>query len=200
MSRHQSPRRRFRKSEAIINLTTEAPTLAQHLFKAFWSTAYAASNNQTVTVVNAANTNMTIDTSNWNPPSIRNAVLDFGYLTIGSLFDNNLNVCGTGGNTKCKNAVIQIYTTGPAGSGMWNSIDSYGAPITAGLDSSTPSAVSLGSTSPATLETAAIASSTHVFSQSGFSPTPKYDVKVDFSSAGAGSYSTTIVLQYGLTL
>ncbi len=187
------------KSQALINLTTDAPSLAQHLFRAFWSVAYAASGSTTVTVVNAPNTTMTLDTSAWNPPTIKNAVLDFGYLTISSLFDNNLNVCGPSGNSKCKNAVVQIYSTGPAGAGMWNSVDAYGAPITAGLDSSTPSSVNLNVANAATLETTPIAANLHVWSNTGFLPAPRYDVKVDFSNAGAGSYTTTLVIQYGLS-
>ncbi len=188
------------KSRASFTISTDKASFAQKIFNQIFPIAYAASGSQAVTVVNAPNVSMTLDSSQWLLPAITNAVLDFGNLTISALQDNNLSVCGANGKQKCNNAVIRVYTTGQSGAGMWNSAEGYGMPMTAGLVNNASSTVGLEIANAVTVQTQAISNGTHVLRQSDFTTQPKYNVKSDFTNAGAGSYSTTIVIDYGVSL
>ena len=153
-----------------------------------------------ITVVNAPNAQMTIDSSSLVAPTITNDLLEFGSLTVTRLRDNDLKVCGANGKQKCGTAVIRIYTTGSAGAGLYNSADSYGAPITAGLGSAR-APVGLGPTQSAIVHTYTIPSNRNSIRETLFVPQPMtYNVSVDFTDAGAGTYSTTLVVEYGLAL
>jgi hypothetical protein len=156
-----------------------------------------ASGNQSVNTTLAAATTFVLDNSLFTVPSnpVAFAVNDFGFLRLTSLQDNNLNVCGSNGHTHCGTALIRMYTTGTAGAGLWNSIDQFGAPISAGQ--STLATVGLTSAGAATMQQIAVANNKHVVTLADFT-NPKYDVSVDFTSAGAGSYSTTVVVEYAL--
>ena len=149
-----------------------------------------------VNVTLATNTAMVVDTSQFKIPTISNAPLEFGTLEVTSLTDNQLNVCGTGGTTKCTKALLRVYTTGVAGAGLWNTADAYGMPLTATL--TTPKTVGLNVAGAAVMQQISLAASKHVVALADFSTAPKYAFKSDFSNAGAGSYSTTIVLEYAL--
>jgi hypothetical protein len=155
------------------------------------------SGSQPVSVTLASSTSMTIDNSKFTVPAISNAVLSFGSLLVNTLHDNNLNVCGTDGKTKCGTALLRAYTSGVAGAGLWNATDGYGAPITASLTN--PLTVGLGAAGAAIMQTFAIPASKHVIQLKDFTATPSYAISVDFTLAGAGSYSTTLVIEYGLT-
>jgi hypothetical protein len=189
------------KSRATITVNTVNQGLAQKMLNHIFPVAFAASGQQQVTIVNAANVAMTLDASQWFIPTINSAPLDFGNLSINSLQDNNLSVCGSNGKQKCNNAVIRIYTSGQTGAGVWNSVDGYGMPITAALVNTVAvGTVGLNSANSVTLQTQAISSNTHVLRQTDFTVTPKYNVKSDFTNAGAGTYSTTVVIDYGLSI
>lgn len=149
-----------------------------------------------VSVTNAASTTVVYSTANFVIPAISTAVLDCGSLSISQLSDNNLMVCGTNGKTACTSAVIRIYTTGVAGAGVYNAAGGYGAPLSAGLNSPL-STVGLSSGNAAVVQTVSIPSTTHVLTASAFG-TPTYKVQADFSNAGAGTYSTSLVLEYVL--
>src|SRR4051794_40624654 len=56
---------------------------------------------QPIKVTNVPSTVMTLDATNFKAPTITNAPLDFGTLTVASLQDNNLRVCGTTGKDRC---------------------------------------------------------------------------------------------------
>jgi hypothetical protein len=111
--------------------------------------------------------------------------------------DNNLNVCGTNGHTHCGTALIRMYTTGQPGAGLYNTTDQFGAPITAG-PVTTLLPVGLGTSGAAVLQSISIPSHKHVVRLSDFSPAPNYAVQADFTDAGAGTYSTTLVVEYAL--
>lgn len=182
------------KSKALIEITTNSsPSIRQSSLSYFSISALDFS--QTIVVTNGASSILTVDNSLFRIPTISNAFLDFGYLQISSLFDNNLNVCGSNSNQHCGTGIIRMYTTGTAGSGIYNSIDNFGAPIVAGQ--TILSSIGLNSSNAAIMQSISIPSAKHVVTLSDFA-NPKYGIKADFTNAGAGSYSTTLVLEYGL--
>lgn len=152
-----------------------------------------------ISVINAPNSEMTINTSKFTVPTITNAPLSFGELSISGLMDNNLNVCGKDGKTKCTTAVIRIYTVGP-NAGFYNSDIADSRDITANLSTSKPLNVGVGVGGAAVVQTIPIGASKHVFRLSDFVTTPAYKINSDFTEAGAGTYATTLVIEYGLSL
>lgn len=154
------------------------------------------SNPIPVSVINSASTSMTVSTTGFIVPKITNAVLNFGNLQVLQLFDNNLDLCGTAGNQKCTTALIRMYTTGTPLAGLYNSTDNVGMPILAGLTQPL-STVGLAVANANILQTYKIPSTQHVMALSDF-PSPTYLVNSDFTQAGAGTYSTTLVLEYAL--
>ncbi|MEI6791192.1 MAG: hypothetical protein WCK42_08435, partial [Myxococcaceae bacterium] len=158
----------------------------------------ATSSSIPISVTNAASTSAAFSTTNFVVPSITSTVLSFGSISMTQLSDNNLAVCGSNGRTQCTGAQIRMYTTGVAGAGVYNASGGYGAPLSAGQNT-TLTTVGLNSANAASLQTATIASTIHVLGLSAFS-TPSYNVQADFSNAGTGSYSTTLVIEYVLTL
>lgn len=153
-------------------------------------------NNTPVSVVNAASSTMTVDTSKFVAPKITSTSLSFGTLAISALSDNDLMVCGASKNQKCGTAMIRMYTTGVAGAGLWNNVGKYGAPMTSQL--TTPLTVGLNVAGAAVMQSFTIAATKNVVSLADFSPKPTYTIKFDFSNAGAGSYATTVVIEYAL--
>ncbi len=153
-----------------------------------------------VTVINAPEVNMEVDKTKFIVPAIKSEPLSFGQLIVSSLRDNNLKVCGSSGKTKCTKAYIRIYTKGVAGAGMWNATDGYGAPITATLGTNAPQTVGLNQAAAAVVLQVSIAGNKNVFRLSDFGVSPDFKIDSDFSNAGAGTYSTTLVVEYGLSL
>lgn len=153
--------------------------------------AYAASGNKPITVELGAALTFGMSDTRFSVPAVSNSLLDFGYLDLTALDDNSLKVCGLSGNTKCTQAVIRVYTTGKPGAGMWNP-DGYGQPLLAnGLTTG------LNVAGAVTVATYTIPNSKHRLTLSDFSVTA-YNIASDFTDAGAGSYSTTVVLEYAL--
>ena len=161
----------------------------------------ASSGSTGVTVTNSASTNMTLDTSLFAIPVTITpfSMNDFGFLQLSALTDNDLKVCGSNGNTKCTVAGIRMYTTGTVGAGLWNEDGGYGAPITAGQSASALSVVGLDAAGASTMQSFTIANNRNTVKLSDFT-NPKYYFKVDFTDAGAGSYTTTVVVEYFLAL
>ena len=91
----------------------------------------------------------------------------------------------------------RTYTTGVAGAGIWNAADGYGAPLTTGSPAST---IGLGTTGAVNVQSYTIPSNKNVLNLSDFTGSPKYTFAADFTNAGAGTYSTTLVIEYGLSL
>lgn len=151
---------------------------------------------QPVTVINAPASSMALDNSDFAPPAVSNTLLDFGTLRISALQDNDLKVCGPNGNKKCSRALLRVYTTGTGGAGLFNAEDGYGMPITATL--SAPLTIGLDAANAAVMQTIAIPNNKRVLRLSDFTPAPAYRIHSDFTEAGAGSFSTTIVVEYAL--
>lgn len=154
--------------------------------------------NFPVTVINGPNTQMTINTGKVVVPPIKSAPLTFGSLVLSLLEDNNLRNCGTSAKEHCGHAIIRVYTTGTIGDGFYNAIDGYGAPITATPPGSKDLPVGLGAANAAVVQSLVIPKNKNVLRLSDFSPAPEFEIKSDFTNAGAGTYSTTIVVEYGL--
>ncbi len=151
-----------------------------------------------VTIVNPAHVTFTLDGAGILNPPITNALLNFGKLAIGSLSDNNLRQCGTDGRAKCTRAYIQMYTTGVAGAGLWNAVGGYGMPIYTNLTGSPRLTIGLNQANAAVVQQITIPTPRNVLRLSDFTVTPSYEMRADMTEAGAGSYSTTLVVEYGL--
>jgi hypothetical protein len=153
--------------------------------------------DESITTYLSASTAFSLDTSQFDVPLNPTPfeVNDFGFLRVAVLKDNNINVCGDNGHTHCGTALIRAYTLGTDGAGLWNSADHYGAPISAGQTQLLP--VGLSILDSAILQDATISPAGHVVTLANF-PNAKYDVQVDFSNAGTGTYSTTLVIEYVL--
>jgi len=154
-----------------------------------------SSASTTVTYTNAPSTTFTINAASLVPGSFTGTTLSLGSVTVSSLQDNNLKVCNPGGNTKCTQGIIRVYTTGTV-AGFVNTVDLYGAPVYTGTLNPTTQ-VGLNSVGAVQVELTTIASSTHALNLSAF-PSPTYSVNSDFSNAGAGNYSMVYVVEYAL--
>ncbi len=176
------------RSRALITVEAGAkPTLLRE-----------AMGTQPVTVINAPNTSMTLDNSKFNIPIVSNIVLNFGSLAVSGLFDNNLDVCGPNNNQRCNTALIRTYTTGTAGPGVYNVYDGYGTPLTVNSTGSAVQTVGLEVANAIIMQSFAINTSRHTVNLGDFGAAPIYFYNSDFTDAGAGAFSTTIVIEYAL--
>lgn len=148
-----------------------------------------------ISITNSASTAVTFDSSHFVIPTIGNTLLDLGTITLTELTDNNLAVCGTEKKTKCTTAVIRMYTVGVAGAGVYNAEDGYGAPLNAGQTSY--ATVGLNLTGALNVQSVSIDKHKHILKLSDFT-NPTYYIQADFSNAGAGNYSTTLIIEYAL--
>lgn len=185
------------KGQAVFDVDV-SPATGELVAMAVTGPTPSASGSFPVTVTVSPSTIMTLNTSAFSVPTITSAILDFGTIALSALSDNNLVLCGTAGNQHCNTALIRMYTTGQNGAGLWNSSGAYGAPITAGISGGTLSTVGLGSANAAVLQTISLASSKNVVHLTDFTAS-NFDVKIDFSNAGVGSYQTTLVVEYDLS-
>lgn len=151
------------------------------------------SKSQPMTATVAANVRYTVDATNFVTPTPVD-LASYGTLDVTDLRDNDLRVCGAGGTSRCTTGYIRIYTSGSPGAGLWNAAGGYGVPIKTGTTT-----VGLGTGGAAVVKTAAIGSA-NVLRLRDFTTASSLQVPVaaDFTDAGAGSYSTTLVLEYGL--
>jgi hypothetical protein len=150
-----------------------------------------------VTVVLAQNAALAIDTTAFAAPTMDNSVLSFGSIKVTNASTNHLKACGTGGNQRCTKALLRVYTSGVAGTGFWNTMDGYGAPMDAGLSGSLQ-VVGLGPSAAIVTEQITIPGNRNTVKITDFSPTPVFLFQGDFSDAGDGSYSTTINIDLAL--
>jgi hypothetical protein len=178
------------KSRATLNLQTGEETSTSSPA----TSSSALTETQPIVVTNAASSNMSLDATSFNIPTISNALLSFGYLQLKTLLDNDIKVCGNG-HQKCSKAIIRMYTAGTALAGIYNSVDNYGIPLYAGQ--TTFSEVGLSATGAVTLQTFNIPNNRNTVQLADF-PNPKYNIQADFSDAGTGTFSTTLVVEYGL--
>lgn len=188
-------------SRAVLNLTVaNGQTVSQKIMNLLMPVAFAVNPQATqpITVTNGANTTWTVSNAAFIIPTISNAILDFGSLNVTALNDNNTKVCGGGGNNKCTTAVIRMYTTGTTGAGLYSAVDAYGNPITGSQTSGTVGTIGLGVANAYELQTWTIPNSRHTVTKADFAAPTTYNVKVDMTDAGVGTFTTTIVLEYGV--
>jgi hypothetical protein len=151
-----------------------------------------------VTSTVAPSVQFTVDDSGFSVPSeIVEGDIDFGQFSLNQLRDNKMRVCGAGGSDRCTEAAIRVYTQGAPGSGFWHSVDEYGAPIKASSIE-----VGLDAADAAIVATYAIPTRKRVVKLKDFTGannTPLLiPISVNFDDAGAGDYSSTIVVEYVL--
>lgn len=139
-----------------------------------------------------------VSTAKFVLPKIKNAPLSFGELSISTLTDTNTRNCGLFKMGRCSQAVIRMYTTGTAGPGLYNSAGGYGMPITVTLGSGAPQVIGLGVANAAIVQSYKIPRRKSSLSHKDFAQPMIYKINSDFTDAGAGTYTTTLVLEYGL--
>lgn len=182
LSENSADRNVVVKARATINLHTDSTPVSGE--------------EGPVNVTLTASTTGTLDTSGFiSNPTMSNAIINFGTLRFSSLQDNDLNSCG-GGSSKCVTALFRMYTINTAEPGFYSSVLNFSAPISAGLPGTTFLPIGLTEANAAILQTYSIPSSQQEVNLSDFSPLPIYDIIADFRRAGAGSYTTTLVLEY----
>lgn len=148
-----------------------------------------------IQITNNAASVLTVSEGKFSIPEAADGILSFGQLQIASLFDNDLRVCG-GGDEKCTKALLRVYTTDAPMGGLYNSADDYSAPLMVLVGS----LVSIGYEAPnaTILSMIDIPAEKNVIRLNDFGAPLKYQIKSDFSNAGSGVYSTTMVLEYAL--
>lgn len=174
-------------ARASMHVTVGSSSLAK-LSNFVLANAYA--NTQPVTVVLAGSTIMQMSNVGFSVPAISNELLDFGNLAITEMRSNDLRKCGVNGNQKCSKALFRVYTTA-AGEGFWNTADAYGVPLlvndlTVGLN-----------TTGAVVTHMIELGNKNVSRLSDFDEV-SFNIDGDFYNAGAGTYGTTIHVEFGL--
>lgn len=183
------------RGRAEVQVDASQDTAFHKVLKMLMPYAYAATGVTTVTYTNAASVSFTINVASLGASGFTGTTLNLGSVALATIDDNSLKVCNPGGNTKCTNAYIRVYTTGSV-AGFVQQADLYGAPVYAGtLNPST--AVGLLAAGSVQVQAVAIAGNKNRLRLSDF-PTPTYAVTSDFSNAGAGSYSMNFVVEYVL--
>lgn len=152
----------------------------------------AGSTSQTtVTVTNSLRNSMTVDfsmVSGHETATTDSFVL--GNVVLVALQDNDLKQCGPNHNVQCNHAGIRMYVQ--SNTGLWNSTDNYGTPLLAnGLSVGTSAA------NAAIVALYPVSPNQHAISLANFNPA-KYLMTANFSQAGTGTYSATLVLEYYL--
>ena len=127
-------------------------------------------------------------------PAIRNQMLYFGKVAIAELSDTNLFSCN---GRRCTRAYIRMYTTGAPGAGAWNQVGGYGMPIYTNRTGEAMKTVGLNVAGAAIVQTYTIPVTKLAISLNDF-PGAAYEMRADFTEAGAGTYATTLVVEYGL--
>ena len=155
---------------------------------------FTAVKAQPINVAIAAKTQFDISNSNFKTPD-PTGLASFGTLDITALLDNNLTVCGASGTSRCTKAIIRIYTSGTPGPGLWNAVSGYGLPISSGA-----TAIGLDVAGAHVVSSAAISANTRVLNLKSFNINGNLQIPiaVDFSDAEAGSYSSTLNIEYVL--
>jgi hypothetical protein len=184
------------KSRATIILTAGSESVLMRRLNNLFS-AYAAAQTASITITNTPNTTMTINTAGLIAPPISDVNLSFGNIVLSSLQDNNLKLCGAGGTTKCTHAAIRIYTTGTT-AGFFNAVDNYAQPVSVTYNASTSVLGLIGS--PIYLQTITIPNNRNTVKLTDFTAIrPQvYDISSDFSDAGVGNFSVSIVVEFVL--
>ena len=177
--------------EGVVRSRTVIPVLM--------SSSSRAGEKQLSKISNTVMSSLTLDSSKFKIPSVSNAPLSFGSLSLSTLLDTNLFLCGPTHNLRCNTATIRLYTTG-AGPGIFNAAEGYGMPIRFSNGTVLDGVVGFGVENATTLQTLAIDPKRYTVRLSDFGEIAHYNFASDFTDAGAGSFATTIVFEYVLSL
>lgn len=155
-----------------------------------------ASGTTVINSVISASVEFTLSGTNFISPLVPGTgVTSYGYLRLTHLRDNDLEVCGLGGDEQCTTAAIRIYTTGP-GPGFYNSEKAATLPIT------TTSSVNVGFGPENATQLASVDVSAddvlNLVEMTGGPTFLKIPISINFTEAPAGSYTTTLVVEYVL--
>jgi len=185
------------ESNIVVRATAEMPISMGGQGRLFGRNATKKA-DVAIRITNPAIVSMSVDDSEIAVPEMNLNIEDFGWLEISDLRDNDLKACGPDGRTKCNRALIRMYTTGEAGAGFYNSEERYGVPILATLTA--PLELGLSAAQAVVIQSLVIPDSKRVVRLEDFGAVPKYNIDGDFREAGAGSFSTTLVIEYALGL
>jgi hypothetical protein len=145
-----------------------------------------------------ANANVfTIDASGISTPVENGDILNVGNIDVSNMKVNNLNQCG-GGSDKCTSAIVRVYTTDVTGSegiaGFVNTDDGYGIDVTASESGGLSGTAGLDVAGAVTVDSYTIPASDRKLTSADFGGV-SYDIDVDFSNAGVGSYEMNLVIE-----
>lgn len=179
-------------AQAYMKITQGDSSLAN---LSFIQSAYAAT--IPVNYVIGPNSTFTLNTAGISPIEDGD-ILDVGQFVITQLSTNQLRICGAGGNQKCNQAVIRVYTQPLVGfeslPGFVNTTDGYSLPASVnGLD------IGLTSNSAAIIEQINIPNNLNRLRISDFTALSN-QLEVDISNAGVGNYEMIVVVELALAL
>lgn len=158
------------------------------------------SRGQTFSPAAAARTELVWDTTGFKVPAVSNQLLNFGIVRLLSIYDNDLKVCGKNANQKCEKALIRIYSKGTSGAGLYNEADQYGIPVKVVASGSGTFTVPLSQVNAVVVHTYPIPKNAKDLDFKDLGNLVNYQFTSDFTNAGAGSFTTTIVIEYALSL
>lgn len=163
----------------------------------------ALQQTEVVTYVSATTSQFSADPAGIVPvESVDGETLDLGSVTLDQLKVNDLDQCGVGNDEKCTSAVIRVYTTEVTGfigiDGFVNTDQSYGVPVLAGEGTATES-VGLTDTNAAFVDTYTIPANDRKLTTGDFNGVT-YELEVDFTNGGAGSYEMNLVIELAVGL
>jgi hypothetical protein len=141
---------------------------------------------QPVTAELGAQLDFLVDINNWYIPKC-SSLTEIGTLTISSIRDNELNQCGPLENEKCRTAVFQMYLGGTDASARFF------------VQSPELSLSELQIDSPIIFDTITIPQDRHVLQLSDSNTGPRVTVYAYCQSPLPSDYSTSIVIEYGLS-
>lgn len=183
------------RGRAEVQIGASQESAMMNILKTLMPYAYAATGTTTVTYTNAQSVSFTINVANLGATGFTGDILNLGSVSLATLDDNKLKVCNPGGNTKCTQGIIRVYTTGSI-AGFANAADNFGAPVYVGTLNPT-TAIGLNTAGAVQTQVVTIASNKNRLRINDF-PSPTYSVTSDFSNAGAGNYSMNFVVEYVL--
>jgi hypothetical protein len=138
-----------------------------------------------------------IDAAGIATPTENGDILNVGNLDITGLKVNRLKQCG-GGTDKCTSAIVRVYTTDVTGSegiaGFVNVTDGYGVDITASESGGLSGIAGLTVSNSVIVDSYIIPTSDRKLTSADFGAV-SYDIDVDFSNAGIGSYEMNLVIE-----
>jgi len=160
------------------------------------------SSSVNITYTNAASSNFVLTSGSiLSSPvlSLDGQTLSFGSITIGSLDDNKLKVCGSieseavSGSSKCNTAVIRVYAVSGNPDGVFcNTTESYCVPMKVNGN-----VFGIGVANANTTITHTIPNNINRLQKNQLSTTT-WPLDVDTTNAGEGNYSVTVVIEYAL--